>query len=83
MSPHTTCTFIYFDKHHLCFFIREDYAVYRLAEAKKMKKESSIGWFRSSDIRVMSPARFRCATMLIYKIVNGRTEGNKILFSIT
>ena len=32
---------------------------------KKKKKKVSISWFRSKDLRVMSPASFPCAKMLI------------------
>ena len=32
-------------------------------------KKYSNGWFRSSVLRVMSPARFRCATLLDFQLL--------------
>jgi hypothetical protein len=32
---------------------------------QEQQKEYSNDWFRSNVLRVMSPARFRCATLLV------------------
>jgi hypothetical protein len=32
----------------------------------EIKKEPSRAWFRSTDLWVMGPARFHCATLLLY-----------------
>ena len=33
--------------------------------SRQKNQKVSTGWFRSNDIRVMSPARFHCATVLL------------------
>jgi hypothetical protein len=36
----------------------------KTSKSMEAKKASSSTWFRSRDLRVMSPARFRCAMLL-------------------
>ena len=39
------------------------------ALGQKEKKNLSRAWFRSTDLWVMGPARFRCATLLCLKMI--------------
>lgn len=38
--------------------------IFRVFSSNSEKAETSRGWFRSIDLWVMGPARFRCATLL-------------------
>ncbi|CUM66326.1 uncharacterized protein PRCAT00003988001 [Priceomyces carsonii] len=40
-------------------------SVFTILSKEKKKKKNSVARFRSWDIRVMGPARFRCATTLL------------------
>ncbi|KAK4137985.1 hypothetical protein BT67DRAFT_439205 [Trichocladium antarcticum] len=53
---------------------KESPAVTTVRERRQEKEYASCDSFRSSDLRVMSPARFHCATQLALMLLQRRAK---------
>ena len=57
-----------FEKKKFLITNRSPSKLYLAKERRKKRNSSSCEWFRSIVLRVMSPARFRCATQLSFEV---------------